>query len=38
MSSHSYGWLNRIVRGSAAVTILHSTPCPLLVVKEPAKN
>ncbi len=38
MSSHSYGWLDRVVRGSAAETILHSTPCPLLVVKEPAKS
>jgi nucleotide-binding universal stress UspA family protein len=38
MSSHSYGWLDRIVRGSAAETILHNTPCPLLVVKEPAKS
>ena len=37
MSSHSYGWLDRIVHGSAAEMILHSTPCPVLVVKEPAK-
>ncbi|HSZ75925.1 MAG TPA: universal stress protein [Chthoniobacterales bacterium] len=37
MSSHSYGWLDRIVHGSAAEMILHSTPCPVLIVKEPAK-
>ena len=37
MSSHSYGWVDRIVHGSAAEMILHSTPCPLLVVKEPGK-
>ncbi len=37
MSSHSYGWLDRIVHGSAAEMILHSTPCPVLVVKEPGK-
>jgi nucleotide-binding universal stress UspA family protein len=37
MSSHSYGWLGRTVHGSAAEMILHSTPCPVLVVKEPAK-
>jgi nucleotide-binding universal stress UspA family protein len=37
MSSHSYGWLDRIVHGSAAEMILHSTPCPVLVVKEPSK-
>ena len=35
MSSHSYGWLDRIVHGSAAEMILHDTPCPVLVVKEP---
>ncbi len=35
MSSHTYGWLGRIVHGSAAEMILHSTPCPVLVVKEP---
>jgi nucleotide-binding universal stress UspA family protein len=34
MSSHSYGWLDRIVHGSAAEMILHKTPCPVLVVKE----
>jgi nucleotide-binding universal stress UspA family protein len=38
MSSHSYGWLDRVVRGSAAEMILHNTPCPLLVVKEPTKS
>jgi nucleotide-binding universal stress UspA family protein len=37
MSSHSYGWLDRIVHGSAAEMILHSTPCPVLVVKEAGK-
>jgi nucleotide-binding universal stress UspA family protein len=37
MSSHSYGWVDRIVHGSAAEMILHSTPCPLLVVKETGK-
>jgi nucleotide-binding universal stress UspA family protein len=37
MSSHSYGWLGRIVHGSAAEMILHNTPCPVLVVKEPGK-
>lgn len=37
MSSHSYGWLDRIVHGSAAEMILHSTPCPVLVVKELGK-
>jgi nucleotide-binding universal stress UspA family protein len=37
MSSHSYGWLDRIVHGSAAEMILHSTPCPVLVVKESDK-
>jgi universal stress protein A len=37
MSSHSYGWLDRMVHGSSAEMILHSTPCPLLVVKEPGK-
>ncbi len=37
MSSHSYGWLDRIVHGSAAEMILHSTPCPVLVVKEPGQ-
>ena len=35
MSSHSYGWLDRIVHGSAAEMILHNTPCPVLIVKEP---
>jgi nucleotide-binding universal stress UspA family protein len=34
MSSHSYGWLSRLVHGSAAEMVLHSTPCPVLVVKE----
>jgi nucleotide-binding universal stress UspA family protein len=34
MSSHSYGWLTRLVHGSAAEMVLHSTPCPVLVVKE----
>lgn len=34
MSSHSYGWLGRLVHGSAAEMVLHSTPCPVLVVKE----
>jgi universal stress protein A len=38
MSSHSYGWLERVVHGSAAEMILHNTPCPLLVVKEPGKT
>jgi universal stress protein A len=37
MSSHTYGWLGRLVHGSAAEMILHSTPCPVLVVKEPGK-
>ena len=37
MSSHSYGWLDRIVHGSAAEMILHNTPCPVLVVKELGK-
>jgi nucleotide-binding universal stress UspA family protein len=35
MSSHSYGWLDRLVHGSAAEMILHHTPCPVLIVKEP---
>jgi universal stress protein A len=34
MSSHSYGWLARLVHGSAAEMVLHSTLCPVLVVKE----
>ena len=34
MSSHSYGWLGRLVHGSAAEMVLHSTPCPVLIVKE----
>jgi nucleotide-binding universal stress UspA family protein len=37
MSSHSYGWLGRFIHGSAAEMILHSTPCPVLIVKEPGK-
>jgi nucleotide-binding universal stress UspA family protein len=37
MSSHSYGWLDRVVHGSAAELILHSTLCPVLVVKERTK-
>jgi universal stress protein A len=35
ISSHSYGWLERILHGSGADMILHSTLCPVLVVKEP---
>ena len=35
ISSHSYGWLERILHGSGANMILHSTLCPVLVVKEP---
>ena len=35
ISSHSYGWLERILHGSGADVILHSTLCPVLVVKEP---
>jgi universal stress protein A len=38
MSSHSYGWLDRVVHGSAAEMILHNAPCPVLVVKEPRKT
>jgi universal stress protein A len=34
MSSHNYGWLDRLVHGSAAEMVLHSTPCPVLVVNE----
>jgi nucleotide-binding universal stress UspA family protein len=34
MSSHSYWWLGRLVHGSAAEMVLHSTPCPVLIVKE----
>jgi nucleotide-binding universal stress UspA family protein len=36
ISSHSYGWLERILHGSDADMILHSTLCPVLVVKEPS--
>jgi nucleotide-binding universal stress UspA family protein len=35
ISSHSYGWIERILHGSGADMILHSTLCPVLVVKEP---
>ena len=35
ISSHSYGWVERILHGSGADMILHSTLCPVLVVKEP---
>jgi len=35
ISSHSYGWLEGILHGSGADVILHSTLCPVLVVKEP---
>jgi len=35
ISSHSYGWLERILHGSGGDMILHSTLCPVLVVKEP---
>ena len=35
ISSHSYGWLGRILHGSGADVILHSTLCPVLVVNEP---
>jgi nucleotide-binding universal stress UspA family protein len=35
ISSHSYGWLERILHGSGADMILHSTLCPVLVAKEP---
>ena len=35
ISSHSYGWLERILHGSGADMILHSTLSPVLVVKEP---
>jgi nucleotide-binding universal stress UspA family protein len=35
ISSHSYRWLERIFHGSGADMILHSTLCPVLVVKEP---
>jgi universal stress protein A len=35
ISSHSYRWLERILHGSGADMILHSTLCPVLVVKEP---
>ena len=35
ISSHSYGWLERMLHGSGADMILHSTLCPVLVVKEP---
>jgi universal stress protein A len=38
MSSHSYGWLGRLVHGSAAEMVLHSTPCPVLIVKESGKE
>lgn len=37
MSSHSYGWFDRLLHGSAAEMILHTTPCPVLIIKEPAK-
>jgi nucleotide-binding universal stress UspA family protein len=35
ISSHSYGWMERILHGSGADVILHSTLCPVLVIKEP---
>jgi nucleotide-binding universal stress UspA family protein len=35
ISSHSYRWLERVLHGSGAEMILHSTLCPVLVVKEP---
>jgi nucleotide-binding universal stress UspA family protein len=35
ISSHSYGWLERLLHGSTAEIILHRTVCPVLVVKEP---
>ena len=35
ISSHSYAWLERMLHGSGADIILHSTLCPVLVVKEP---
>ena len=35
ISSHSYGWVERILHGSRADMILHSTLCPFFVVKEP---
>jgi nucleotide-binding universal stress UspA family protein len=38
MSSHSYGWLERLIQGSTAEIILHRTPCPVLFVKEPASE
>jgi nucleotide-binding universal stress UspA family protein len=37
LSSHTYGWLGRLIHGSDAEMILHSTPCPVLVVKEPGR-
>jgi nucleotide-binding universal stress UspA family protein len=35
ISSHTYGWLERVVHGSTAEMILHHALCPVLVVKEP---
>jgi len=37
ISSHSYGWLERILHGSGADMILHSTLCPVLIVREPGR-
>ena len=34
ISSHSYGWLERLLHGSTAEIILRGTPCPVLFVKE----
>jgi nucleotide-binding universal stress UspA family protein len=36
ISSHTYGWLERLLHGSTAEIILHGTPCPVLFVKEVA--
>ena len=38
ISSHTYGWLERLIHGSAAELILRRTPCPVLFVKEPASE
>jgi universal stress protein A len=35
MSSHSYGWLDRILHGSDAEAVLRHAPCPVLIAKEP---
>jgi nucleotide-binding universal stress UspA family protein len=36
ISSHTYGWLERLLHGSTAEIILRRTLCPVLVIKEPA--